>query len=144
PDEQDVALRRRGGVAHRVCYLPVVRVDGDGDRALGGLLADHVLVEALHDAAGGEALVEHEDAPGTEGVGMGDASTTTRRECLTQRGLRRGPPVARLRAGRRRGCAAACGALAALLAMPPARALDEVPFITTPDNVTLEMLRLAD
>ena len=31
-----------------------------------------------------------------------------------------------------------------LLAATPVCALDEVPFITTPDNVTLEMLRLAD
>ena len=61
-----------------------------------------------------------------------------------QHDLRAGPPVARPPAAWRRGCAAACGALAALLAMAPARALDEVPFITTPDNVTLEMLRLAD
>ncbi|WP_326537145.1 SAM-dependent methyltransferase [Pseudorhodoferax sp.] len=35
-----------------------------------------------------------------------------------------------------------CLALAATLATP-ARALEEVPFVTTPDNVTLEMLRIA-
>ena len=37
-------------------------------------------------------------------------------------------------------------AAVALLALPPgaAQAQDEVPFITTPDNVTLEMLRIAD
>jgi SAM-dependent methyltransferase len=48
-------------------------------------------------------------------------------------------------AGRRSGLRAAhlVAALAALAAAP-ARALDEVPFITTPDNVTLELLRLAD
>jgi SAM-dependent methyltransferase len=30
-----------------------------------------------------------------------------------------------------------------LLALAPAQALDEVPFVTTPDNVTLELLKLA-
>lgn len=38
--------------------------------------------------------------------------------------------------------AALCTALAALLA-PPVHALEEVPFVTSPDNVTLEMLRIA-
>jgi hypothetical protein len=35
-------------------------------------------------------------------------------------------------------------ACALLLLAGPVRAMDEVPFIATPDNVTLEMLRLAD
>ena len=35
-------------------------------------------------------------------------------------------------------------ALAFLLTSPAARAQEEVPFITTPDNVTLEMLRIAN
>ena len=35
-------------------------------------------------------------------------------------------------------------ALAALLTAPALRAQEEVPFITTPDNVTLEMLRVAN
>ena len=35
-------------------------------------------------------------------------------------------------------------ALAVLLTSPAARAQEEVPFITTPDNVTLEMLRIAN
>jgi predicted RNA methylase len=34
-------------------------------------------------------------------------------------------------------------ALAVLLLPPALRAQEEVPFITTPDNVTLEMLRVA-
>ena len=44
------------------------------------------------------------------------------------------------------GCAVACAvACAAVLAAAPSAALaqDEVPFITTPDNVTLAMLQLA-
>lgn len=40
------------------------------------------------------------------------------------------------------GAAALCAALLATLAAP-ARALEEVPFVTSPDNVTLEMLRIA-
>src|SRR6185369_5289450 len=39
---------------------------------------------------------------------------------------------------------AACAALALMIAAPPARAQDEVPFVTTPDAVTAAMLELAD
>ena len=75
---------------------------------------------------------------GNEAAAAGRAEAP--RECLTRDARSPQRP-----AGRQAPWRVACVAAAlAALAAPAACALDEVPFITTPDNVTLEMLRLAD
>ena len=51
-DEQDIALGQFDAVRRAGRHAPEMAVDGDGERLLGGFLADHVLVETGDDFAG--------------------------------------------------------------------------------------------
>jgi hypothetical protein len=45
------------------CYLPEMRIDRDRDDPLRVVLADHILVQRLHDGTRLQCLVQHDGVP---------------------------------------------------------------------------------